>query len=108
MATIAYPGWPCAIVALHDRANPAGAVAGDLANLARGFLLRYQPDDLPVDALDWVVRLPVAFFDLIDAQMSLDGNAVVPIFRISQDLRSFANEDRSMSVVHFVCVPHRL
>ena len=41
-------------------------------------------------ALYWVLRFSVACLDLIDAQMSLDGDAFVHISSLSQDLISEA------------------
>lgn len=59
----------CLVVAPHELADPAHAVASDLRHLWARLALRQQPDNLKVAALDWILGAPVALLQLGQAQM---------------------------------------
>src|SRR5260370_27129061 len=71
---------------MRDGADPTGTVAGDLGDLASGFSLGQQPNDLPVAALHWVFCLPIAGLDVFATLMGFYGDALVHLSSVSQDL----------------------
>src|SRR5579859_4424222 len=73
---------------MRDGADPTGTVAGDLGDLASGFSLGQQPNDLPVAALHWVFCLPIAGLDVFAILMGFHGDALVHLSSVSQDLIS--------------------
>src|SRR5260370_41461565 len=73
---------------MRDGADPTGTVAGDLGDLASGFSLGQQPNDLPVAALHWVFCLPIAGLDVFAILMGFHGDALVHLSSVSQYLIS--------------------
>src|SRR5579859_1397203 len=73
---------------MRDGADPTGTVTGDLGDLASGFSLGQQPNDLPVAALHWVFCLPIAGLDVFAILMGFHGDALVHLSSVSQDLIS--------------------
>ncbi len=57
---------------MGDGADPIQAVAGVSDDLLRGFVLRQQPDDLPVASCNRIFRLAIAGLDFFEAQVWFD------------------------------------
>src|SRR5215212_2428809 len=69
VAAVAHSIHPPLVVAAGYLAHPSNAVAGDLRDLLGLLPLAKQPHDLVVRALDRVLRLSVAVFQLLRGRM---------------------------------------
>jgi hypothetical protein len=74
------------IVAMRQRANPGGTIAGDLRNHFGRHALRKPPDDVPMASLHGVFGFAVPHLEFFDAQMSFHAEWLVHDLSISQDL----------------------
>src|SRR6266700_661690 len=61
--------FPCLMVAPHDRANPASAVAYPLSHFGGCVALLHQPHTVPMRSFDWIGRFAISFVKLFCCQL---------------------------------------
>ena len=86
MATIAKSLGSLLVVTTDNTTYPVVAVANDFNQVLGGFPLGQPPDDLLMASCHCVCGFPIATLDFFETQVRFDGDALIHIRSISQEM----------------------
>ena len=92
MATIAKGLGSILVVTTHTTTDPIVALASDLDTRLGRFPLRQQPNDLPMASRHCLGGFPIATLDSFETQVGFDGDALIHIRSLSQEMISTSRQ----------------